>query len=67
MNEKEEFDAALSCLPGIEVKYAKQSKSGKITQLELKRLKTQRFVFDDDENKEYVRDIDRLLWFIGEI
>lgn len=67
MISKEEIDQWLKDLPGKKYKKGKNSKETEKAILELKRLRFENFYHDEDEEKEYRKEIDSLLRILGEI
>jgi len=63
--DEDELDKLIDESPGKKVIYMKTSWAAKKTILKLKDSRKLNFIFDEDEYKEYLRDIDRLLSVLG--
>jgi hypothetical protein len=63
-NGKDELDDLIKLMPGEKTKNGKNSEAVERTILELKRLKNKSFYYEMEDELEYWRDIDRLLWMV---
>lgn len=64
-DDLKELDDLIELMPGDRAINGKNTIAMEKTILELKRLRLKNLVFEDEDEKEYLIMIDRLLWVVG--